>query len=279
MELITTVAGMSARAHALRASGKSVGFVPTMGCLHEGHLSLARMARAENDIVALSIFVNPAQFGPDEDLDRYPRDMEGDLDKCRFAGVDIVFAPPASEMYQEGHCTFVDVGRVKAGLCGGSRPGHFRGVATVVGKLFNIVRPVRSYFGQKDFQQTVVIKRMARDLNFETEIIVGETVREPDGLAMSSRNRYLKPDERKAAAAIYRALMAAKALRDAGERDPARIVKKAGEVLSAEPMLEVEYIEAVDAVTLDKPEIINDNSVLAIAASVGGTRLIDNIFL
>jgi len=279
MEIIQSPAGMSRLCANFRASG-SLGFVPTMGFLHEGHLSIIRAARAENGFVAVSIFVNPAQFGPSEDLERYPRDMEGDLAKCRAEGVDAVFTPGPAEMYPAGFSTFVEVGGgLTDRLCGASRPGHFRGVATVVCKLFNVVRPDRAYFGAKDYQQTVIVRRMAADLDTGVEVVVLPTVREPDGLAMSSRNSYLDPDQRKAATAIYASLKEAEALKARGVTDAKSLLVAVREGVSSRPGLVLEYAELVDPDDLSPLESASGRSVLAVAVRAGGTRLIDNIIL
>jgi len=279
MDTITTVDEMSAASLAAIRAGRTVGFVPTMGYLHEGHLSLARAARVENDIVVASIFVNPTQFGPHEDLARYPHDIAGDTEKLISEGVDILFAPSAAEMYPPGSRTFVEVDGLSGLLCGESRPGHFKGVATVVAKLFNIVRPTRAYFGAKDYQQTVVIRRMAADLRTGVDVEVLPTVRETDGLAMSSRNSYLKPAERKAAAGVYRALSAAVALRNAGVTDAGRLKDEALRALGAEPTVAVEYVSVVHPEDLTMLDDVSSGAVMAVAVRVGGTRLIDNIAL
>ena len=276
MQVIGKVEEMAAASRELRRAGKTIGFVPTMGYLHEGHLSLVGLSKARADLTVLSIFVNPTQFGPNEDLGRYPRDAEGDLQKCKDNGVDVVFFPDAAGMYPEGYCTYVDVEAVSEGLCGSSRPGHFRGVATVVAKLFNIVKPDRAFFGQKDFQQTVVIRRMVKDLNMDTEVVIGPTLREPDGLAMSSRNVYLAPGERAAAASLFAALSAAKELYASGERDAGRLKARVYEILAGEPMVRPEYVEAVD-IDMRPARVAGDDTVIAIAARLGNTRLIDNI--
>ena len=279
MRVINTVEAMVEVAEAFRARGQSLGLVPTMGYLHEGHMSLVRRSKKENAATVLSIFVNPAQFGSGEDLDRYPRDMEGDLYKCDREDVDLVLAPSAAGMYPDGFCTYVDVEGVTAGLCGTSRPGHFRGVATVVAKLFAVVRPDRAYFGQKDYQQTVVVKKLARDLNTGVSVLVCPTVREPDGLAMSSRNAYLKPNERMAATAIYRSLASARSAREAGEASAEALVKKVRDTLKGEPLIKTEYVSLVDADNLSELKNASGRALLALAVRVGGTRLIDNIIL
>lgn len=255
------------------------GFVPTMGYLHEGHLSLIRRARAENDHVAVSIFVNPTQFGPHEDYNRYPRDLERDLRLLEPLQVDLVFVPSVEEMYLPGFQTWVIVEELSRPLEGASRPGHFRGVATVVAKLFNIVQPDRAYFGQKDAQQAVVIRRMVRDLNFPVEIVVCPTVREPDGLALSSRNTYLNPQERQAATVLFRALQAAKARYEAGERDGERLREAMREVLRGEPLARVDYVSVADPETLEELSRVEGSALLSLAVYIGNTRLIDNLLL
>lgn len=279
MEVIMSVSKMQSRAMQLRSEGKVIGFVPTMGYFHEGHLSLMRRAKSECDIVIVSIFVNPIQFAPGEDYERYPRDIERDLRMADEAGVDIVFYPSVEEMYPEGYVTYVNVEKLTEGLCGAFRPGHFRGVTTVVAKLFNIVMPHRAYFGEKDYQQLVVIKRMVRDLNFPIEIVPCPTVREEDGLAMSSRNAYLSPDERKAALSLSRGLMAAEKLFVSGERDAAKLKRAVEEHLCSSELVRPQYVEVVDAETLEPVERIERDAVIAVAAFVGKARLIDNVIL
>jgi len=279
MEVITSVSEMQSRAAKLRSDGKVIGFVPTMGYFHEGHLSLMRRARSECDIVVVSIFVNPIQFVPGEDYERYPRDVERDLRMAEGVGVDIVFHPSVEEMYPEGYATYVNVERLTEGLCGAFRPGHFRGVTTVVAKLFNIVMPHRAYFGEKDYQQLVVIKRMVRDLNFPIEIVPCPTVREEDGLAMSSRNVYLLPDERKAALSLSRGLMAAQKMFMSGERDAATLKRIVEEHLRSSELVRPQYVEVVDAETLEPIERVERDAVIAVAAFVGKARLIDNVVL
>ncbi len=260
--------------------GRSTGLVPTMGALHDGHLSLVKRARMENDIVAVSIFVNPIQFGPSEDLGKYPRDMDGDIAKLRGLDVDVLFLPDAAAVYPKGFSTHVEVDEFSSKLCGGFRAGHFRGVATVVAKLFNIASPTRAYFGQKDFQQTVVIKRMAKDLNFETEIVVCPTIREHDGLAMSSRNLYLDPAQRNAAASLHRALRAGADSLSEGERLASKIRETMNAVLRAEEQItEIDYASVYDPETLDEVSEIRGEVLLAIAARLGDTRLIDNMLV
>lgn len=256
-----------------------VGFVPTMGYLHEGHLSLVRRARAENNKIVVSIFVNPTQFGHGEDLQRYPRDIENDLELLRNEGVDAVFYPEVAEMYPPGYSTWVSVERLTDKLEGASRPGHFRGVATVCNKLFNIVRPAKSYFGQKDAQQALVIKRMAADLDMGIEIVVLPTVREPDGLAMSSRNVYLDSEERKAATVLFRALKAAEELWGRGEQSANVILGRMVALINTEPLARVEYLSVTDPDTLEKMTKIGRSALVSLAVNIGSTRLIDNIFL
>jgi pantoate--beta-alanine ligase len=276
MRVVHTIAEARAVRRALPGTW---GFVPTMGYLHEGHLSLVRRARAENDRVAVSIFVNPTQFGPHEDYARYPRDLERDLRLLEPLGVDLVFVPSVEEMYPPGFQTWVIVEEVSRPLEGASRPGHFRGVATVVTKLFNILQPDRAYFGQKDAQQTVVIRRMVQDLNIPVEIVICPTVREPDGLAMSSRNTYLNPEERRAATALFRALQAAKARYEAGERDAERLREAMREVIRAEPLARIDYVSVAHPETLQELERVEGPALLSLAVYIGTTRLIDNLML
>lgn len=257
-----------------------LGLVPTMGYLHDGHLVLVRRARAECAAVAVSIFVNPTQFGPSEDLSRYPRDMARDLRLLEQERVDLVFAPPVAEMYPDNYHTYVQVEDVTAPLEGAVRPGHFRGVATVVCKLFNIVQPTRAYFGQKDAQQTVVIRQMARDLNMPLDVVVVPTVREPDGLAMSSRNVYLAPEQRRAAAVLFRALTAAQHAHEAGERDAAALREAMQRVLAAEPLAAPEYVSVADPLTLRELDSVGSaGALLSLAVRFGATRLIDNLLV
>lgn len=255
------------------------GLVPTMGFLHEGHLALVRRARDECAAVGVSIFVNPAQFGPQEDLARYPRDLDRDLRILEKAGTDVVWAPEAGEVYPPGYQTYVTVEAVSLPLEGAARPGHFRGVATIVAKLFNAFTPDRAYFGQKDAQQAAVIRRMADDLNFPLEIVVCPTVRESDGLAMSSRNTYLNPQERRSAAVLYRALSAAKAAYQRGERDAEKLRTAMDGSLAAEPLARMEYVSAADPDTLRELDRIDGNALLSMAVRIGKTRLIDNFVL
>jgi pantoate--beta-alanine ligase len=264
--------------HVLR--GRKIGLVPTMGALHEGHLSLVRRARQENDVVVVSIFVNPIQFGPSEDFDKYPRDFEQDSEKLRREEVDILFVPDVLHLYPEGFSTYVEAEKVSDKLCGAFRPGHFRGVATVVTKLFHIVRPGRAYFGQKDYQQTIVIKKVVKDLDMNIDIVVCPTVRERDGLAMSSRNAYLKEEERQAAAVIYRCLAEAADLAKSGIINISYIKEKMRERLLREPLIsKVDYAGVYNAETLDEPSGLSGDMLLAIAVRIGDTRLIDNMLM
>ena len=256
-----------------------VGLVPTMGYLHEGHLSLARRAKAECRHVVVTIFVNPTQFAPTDDLSKYPRDLERDLHLLDSAGVDLVWTPTPEEMYPEGFQTWVEVQGITLPLEGAMRPGHFRGVTTVVSKLFNAVQPEKAYFGQKDAQQAAVIRRMALDLNFPIEIIVCPIAREPDGLAMSSRNVYLDADQRRAAAVLFRALSSARAEFDAGERDAEKLRKRMRETLAGEPLAQMQYVSCADWDTLEELETVKGKALLSMAVYFGRTRLIDNFVL
>jgi pantoate--beta-alanine ligase len=256
----------------------TVGLVPTMGFLHEGHLSLMRRAREECDHVIVSIFVNPTQFGPKEDLSRYPRDLDRDL-KLIEPYTDLLWTPTAEIMYPQGYQTWVEVEAMTRPLEGSMRPGHFKGVTTVVAKLFNAIQPHKAYFGQKDAQQAAVIRQMVRDLNFPLEIVVCPTTREPDGLAMSSRNVYLDPAQRKSATVLYRSLSAAKELYDSGERDAEKIRAKMKEVLASEPLAEPQYVSCADYDTLEELSAINGKALLSMAVYFGKTRLIDNFVL
>jgi len=276
MKIIRDVGQMQQAAGALRLQGRRIAFVPTMGYLHRGHLSLMQEARRRADVVVASIFVNPTQFGPQEDLEAYPRDFENDERLMNSVGVDIVFYPTVDEVYPEGYQTYVQVEGITKTLCGASRPVHFRGVATVVAKLFHIVQPHVAIFGDKDFQQRVVIQRMVRDLNFDIEVVGCPTVREPDGLAMSSRNAYLSPEERREAPALYRGLHQARALYDSGVREAAPLLACVRETLAACPGMRIDYVKLCDTQTLEEVEQIRAEAVLAIAVFLGGTRLIDN---
>ena len=259
-----------------KAQGLTVGFVPTMGYLHEGHESLIKKANEENDRVVVSIFVNPIQFGPKEDLSTYPRDLESDTILCKGAGADIIFHPENEEMYFEDFSTFVDMKGLTDELCGKSRPTHFRGVCTVVSKLFNIVAPHRAYFGEKDAQQLAVIKRMVRDLNIDVEVIGCPIVREEDGLAKSSRNTYLSEEERKAATILNKALTEAKNKIANGERVASNIINSITETISTEPLAKIDYVQVVDSFSMESVSTLEKSVLVAIAVFIGKTRLIDN---
>jgi pantoate--beta-alanine ligase len=276
MQVITDPAAMRVLAEGWRRDGRRIAFVPTMGYLHAGHVALLAAGRARADVLVLSIFVNPIQFGPNEDLERYPRDPEGDLAKARGAGTDVVFMPEVAAMYPPGATTRIDVGPVATGLCGDRRPGHFAGVATVVTKLFQMVQPHVAFFGEKDYQQLVVIRQMVRDLDLGVAIVGCPIVREPDGLAMSSRNVYLSPDERSQALAISRALSAAEEQVHGGERDPRAIEREVVRIVSAEPLARIDYVEVRDAETLAPITRLDSPAVLAVAIFFGRTRLLDN---
>jgi pantoate--beta-alanine ligase len=276
---ITSTAEMRAWADRARGAGQRIGLVPTMGYLHDGHLSLVAVARRRADACVASIFVNPLQFGPSEDLDRYPRDLPRDRAALRAAGVDVLYLPSAAEMYPPHFQTEVTVSRVTAGLCGRSRPGHFSGVTTVVTKLFNAVKPHVAVFGEKDFQQLAVIRRMATDLDTGIDVVGAPIVREPDGVAMSSRNAYLSADERAAARCLSRALAAARGALAAGARDAAALLAAVHAVLDAEPLARVDYAELVDVESLEPVDRVVGSAVLALAVFIGCTRLIDNTIL
>ncbi len=263
----------------LKNKGMTVGFVPTMGFLHEGHLSLVRTAKSENDFVVISIFVNPLQFGVGEDFERYPRDLERDRELADSAGCDLIFVPAAKDMYPPGYATFVDVDRLTEGLCGASRPGHFRGVTTVVAKLFNLVSPHKAYFGQKDAQQALVLKKMVQDLNMDLDLFILPTVREADGLAMSSRNKYLNSGEREEAPVLYKSLLLARELVARGERDPLIIGKNMEDLICSARGAVVDYLEIVDTEELKPLKSIKGRCLVAVAVKFGTTRLIDNIFV
>jgi pantoate--beta-alanine ligase len=277
MEVVHTIPELRAAVARARQAGKSVGFVPTMGCLHEGHLSLIRRAKQEASFVVVSIFVNPTQFGPNEDFSKYPRTFEDDRRGSEAAGADLIFAPAAADFYPAGASTWVDVEGISAGLCGEFRPGHFRGVATVVAMLFNAVQADVAVFGRKDLQQLAVIRRMVRDLHFPVRILAHETVREPNGVAMSSRNRYLTAEQLTQATAIPAAMEAAKALARTGVTDASRLQAAAQSVLSAQPALKPQYCEIVDLETMASVASTDGKScAIAIACHLGATRLIDN---
>lgn len=275
--LVRTIADLRAELEPRRAQGETVGFVPTMGYLHDGHGSLIRAAREHHDVVLTSIFVNPLQFAPNEDLDAYPRDLTGDTALADANGCDLVFAPATAEMYPEAILTTVSVRDVSAPLEGRTRPTHFDGVATVVAKLFAIVGPCSAYFGEKDFQQLAVVRRMVADLSIPVEVVGCPTVREVDGLAMSSRNKYLSDEERAAAPVVHRSLLAGRAAIEAGATDPAVVRAAMAEVLAAEPLAELDYAEVVDAATFQVPDPLSGTLRLLVAARFGGARLIDNV--
>ncbi len=277
MKILRDIKKMQSMAARLRKEAKAIGFVPTMGALHEGHLSLMRMARQENDYVVVSIFVNPTQFGPQEDFKKYPRNFRRDAFLCKSEGVDIIFYPDARSMYADDYKTYVNVEGLSDSLCGKFRPGHFRGVATVVAKLFNIVQPVRAYFGQKDAQQVTIIKKMVSDLNIPVQIRVLPTLRENDGLAMSSRNSYLSPVERSEAQVLSAAMNLAKDLIRKGNRDSLSIIRKIWRLIKQKKSASVQYICVVNPETLEPIEKIKDKVLIALAVYFGKTRLIDNI--
>ena len=279
MKICKTIDEMRATSRTARQSGKRLGLVPTMGALHDGHLSLMRAAKSKCDAVAVSIFVNPLQFGPTEDLAKYPRTFDHDVQLLEKESVDILFAPTPAEMYTPGAVTYVTVEGLSDKLCGKSRPGHFRGVATVVAKLFHIVEPDLAFFGQKDAAQATIIRRMVRDLNLPIEIVVCPIVREPDGLAMSSRNVYLSPQDRKSATVLNRSLTEVKQRFDQGERNATALIKAAKKILAQEPTVRLDYFEIVDPSTLDPAPKLTGPALVAVAAVVGTTRLIDNILL
>jgi pantoate--beta-alanine ligase len=277
VKTVATIAELRAALDRERAGGRTVGFVPTMGYLHDGHASLMRAARAETGVVTASVFVNPLQVGPGEDLEAYPRDLDRDTALAAEAGVDLLFTPAAEEMYPTPVLTTVSVAGVSAPLEGASRPTHFAGVATVVAKLFSIVGPCRAYFGAKDWQQVAVVRRMARDLSMPVEVVACTTLREPDGLAMSSRNVYLSPDERAAAPVLYRALRAGAAAVGAGERDAAAVRDLMAGIIEAEPLAGLDYAEVVDADSFTVPDPLAGNLRLLAAVRFGRARLIDNV--
>jgi pantoate--beta-alanine ligase len=277
MRTIATIADLRAVLAEHRAAGRTVGFVPTMGYLHDGHASLMRAARADTDVVVASVFVNPLQFGVGEDLDDYPRDPARDAEVAAGSGVDLLFTPAGDEMYRRPVLTTVSVAQVSEGLEGATRPTHFAGVATVVAKLFAIVGPCRAYFGAKDFQQVAVVRRMVHDLSFPVEVVACPTRREPDGLAMSSRNVYLTPDERAAAPVLYTALRAGAAAIGAGERDPAAVRDLMAGIIEAEPLAELDYAAVVDADSFTVPDPLAGTLRLLAAVRFGRARLIDNV--
>ena len=279
MKLASTIEDIRREVSGARLQGKSIGFVPTMGYLHEGHLSLIRKSKSENSYVVVSIFVNPTQFGAGEDYETYPRNMSQDIKLCEMAGADIVFHPTAEQMYPDNFNTNVVVAGLTEGLCGASRPGHFNGVATVVTKLFNIVKPDRAYFGQKDAQQVAVIQQMSRDLNMEVQVIPCAIVREADGLAMSSRNTYLNPEERNAALVLSKSLLRAEELLAEGVTCPSKLRQAIEGFIAEEPLASIDYVEIVNAESLKAVRELKGDILVAVAVKIGKTRLIDNIRL
>lgn len=279
MEAAETIQSIRSLVKAARDSGKNIGLVPTMGALHVGHISLIEAARKKCDYVVVSIFVNPTQFVPGEDFEKYPRPFEADLDICEKAGVDAVFAPTPEQMYPVENITWVNVKKLTESLCGQFRRGHFQGVTTVCSKLFNIVAPDFAFFGQKDAQQTIVIRRMAADLNMPLEIVVCPTVRESNGLAISSRNKYLSEQQKKDASNIYKSLRKCRQMIDAGVKDTSEIIAEMRNILQQVPSIEIEYISIVDADTLQNIEYITGKVLIAVAVRMGPARLIDNILL
>ena len=280
MKVVSTIKEVREIVKAWKAEGKSVGFVPTMGYLHEGHESLIKRAVAENDVAVVSIFVNPMQFGPTEDLASYPRDLEADSKLCEAAGAKLIFHPEPEEMYHDGFCSFVDMNGLTNALCGLSRPVHFRGVCTVVSKLFNIVKPDRAYFGEKDAQQLAVIKRMVDDLNMDIEIIGCPIIREADGLAKSSRNTYLSEETRKQAVILSKAIYMGKKMIEDGERNPNVVIEEMKKLINTMPLADIDYVEIVDQATMKNVEVIAGDILCAIAVRMGGeARLIDNFHM
>ncbi len=279
MQLCETIEKMRAACASARRSGKRLGLVPTMGALHEGHLSLVRTARAQCDMSAASIFVNPAQFGPHEDLKKYPRPFARDCELLQQEGIELLFAPQVEEMYPPGAVTYVTVEKLSDRLCGRSRPGHFRGVATVVSKLLNIVQPDVAFFGQKDAAQVAVIRTMVQDLNLPVEIVACPIVREPDGLALSSRNAYLTPEQRKQALVLHRSLTRVRELYELGERSSTRLIDSGKNVFQQEPTVRLDFLEIVNSETLDPLDHADPGALVAVAGFLGTTRLIDNIVL
>lgn len=279
MQVIRQVHHMARVVQAAKRSGRTIGFVPTMGALHDGHMSLIRAAHRQTQVTVVSLFVNPLQFGPKEDYARYPRDLKRDLNLAKAGGCDLAFAPDVSQTYPSGFCTYVEVEGLSGRLEGASRAGHFRGVTTVVMKLFHVVQPSVAYFGQKDYQQALLIRRMVKDLNVPIAIRLMPTVREADGLAMSSRNAYLTSEERQHATVLYRALCAAKARIRAGERNPRRVIEAMRELLRRARPVRVEYLAVVDAATLEPLEALRGDVAILVAAWVGSTRLIDNLLV
>lgn len=281
MEIINRIPRMRMLSRKLRRDNRKIGFVPTMGALHDGHLSLIRRAQQMSDVVIVSIFINPIQFGPSEDFEVYPRDLARDAEQIANKGVDYLFAPSIDEMYPEDFMTYVVTENLSSRLCGASRPGHFRGVTTIVNKLFNIITPDFAFFGQKDAQQVIIIQRMVRDLCMDTEVVVCPIIREVDGIAMSSRNQYLDPEERQAGLVLYRSIELARSMYLDGERDCPKIVGAIRELIEKEPLARIDYVAAVDVDTLEPLNEIDDGTsvLIALAVFIGRTRLIDNTVL
>lgn len=279
MEVVTTVGGMKSYVRAIKQKGETICLVPTMGFLHEGHLELMRAGRKMADHLVISIFVNPAQFGPTEDLAKYPRDFDRDRELSEGVGVECIFFPSVPEMYPDGYVTYINVEEITSRLCGIARPTHFRGVTTVVAKLFNIVEPDVSVFGEKDYQQLTVIRRMVADLNMSVKVASHPTVRETDGLAMSSRNKYLNPQQRQDALVLSRALKKAQELINTGERDAVKIRQTAIDIISSAPDAAIDYVEIVHPESLESIHLIESKAVMALAVKIGNTRLIDNMKL
>lgn len=279
MQIVATVEEVRKQVKSWREEGLTVGLVPTMGYLHEGHKSLIDKAVEQNDRVVVSVFVNPIQFGPTEDLATYPRDLERDAALCEKAGASLIFHPEPENMYFDDFCTYIDMENLTKGLCGKTRPTHFRGVCTVVGKLFNIVQPDRAYFGQKDAQQLAVIRRMVRDLNFNLEIVGCPIIREEDGLAKSSRNTYLSPEERKAAVILHKGLTKGEEMVRAGEKNAAVVKKAIRDIIESEPLAKIDYVEIVDFDNIQEKEVLDGSVLAAVAVYIGKTRLIDNFII
>ena len=279
MKVAETIESVRSLVKAARGEGKKIGFVPTMGALHIGHISLIEAAVEDCDFVVVSIFVNPTQFGPGEDFEKYPRPLEADLQICRKAGVNLVFAPTPEQMYPAENLAWVNVEKLTESLCGRARPEHFRGVATVCAKLFNIVAPDVAYFGQKDAQQAIVVRRMVADLNMPLEIVICPTVRQPDGLAISSRNQYLTEQQKKDATNIYKSLQQCRQMIDAGIKESQKIIAEMRKILQQVPSIEIEYVSIVDAETLESIEKISGKVLAAAAVRIGPARLIDNILV
>ena len=276
MKILKTIQETKKVVAELKSSGRSIGFVPTMGAIHEGHLSLVRSSLNQADRTVVSIFVNPTQFGPREDFKRYPRNLKLDLEILENEGVDFVFVPEAEEVYPDGYKTYVEVHKLQDKLCGRSRPGHFRGVCTVVLKLFHIIKPDISFFGQKDAQQAIILKRMVKDLDMDGKIEVLPTVRNEEGIALSSRNEYLSPEERKAALCLSKSLKKARSMIEKGERDAEKIIRKMREIINEEPLVRIDYVEIVGMEELDLLPRIEEEALIALAVFIGKARLIDN---